>query len=350
MKSTIQKEDVGVEKLGVILKATENPFEKRAVLNPGCWQEKDHVHIFYRAADEHYKSTIGYAKMKGPISQAERKNIPVIDRDYDYEKKGVEDPRITKIGKTYYMTYVAYNGKSAITALAESSDLKKFKKRGIISPLLTYEYAASLFKEEMLKDRYFMFQSYYQDIAGKDVLLWFKDFLLFPKKINGKFAALARILPDIQLVCFKNFDELKSRAFWKNYLKNLYKNVVLENKYWFESRNIGGGCPPIYTKEGWLVIFHTVEDLNSARIYRASAALLDKKNPLKVIGRLNRPLFSPEEDWEKEGWIGNVVFPTGTAIFGEHLYVYYGASDNKIAVAKINMEELLEKLKNTPEK
>jgi predicted GH43/DUF377 family glycosyl hydrolase len=152
------------------------------------------------------------------------------------------------------------------------------------------------------------------------------------------------------MVFFKSFEELKERKFWKNYLKQLYKNVVLENKYWFESRNIGGGAPPIYTKDGWLIIFHTVEELNKVRIYHASAALLDKRNPFKVIGRLNVPLFSPEESWEKEGFVNNVVFPTGTAVFKKDLYIYYGASDDKIAVAKVNLNELLKKLKNTPQK
>jgi len=161
---------------------------------------------------------------------------------------------------------------------------------------------------------------------------------------------LIRILPDIQIVFFRNFKELEDKKFWKKYLRKLSKNVVLENKYWFESRNIGGGAPPIYTKDGWLVIFHTVEELNKARIYHASAALLDIRNPLRVIGRLNRPLFSPETKWEKTGLVNNVVFPTGTAVFGKDLYIYYGASDNKIAVAKVNLNELLKKLKNTPQK
>ena len=157
----------------------------------------------------------------------------------------------------------------------------------------------------------------------------------------------ARVLPDMHLIFFKSFKQLKDRKFWKNYLKNLSKHVVLENKYWFESRNIGGGAPPIYTKEGWLVIFHTVEELNKARIYHASCALLNKKNPLKVIGRLEDPLFSPEEKWEKKGLVSNVVFPTGTAIFGKNLYIYYGAADKQIAAARVNLNQLLKKLKSS---
>ncbi|MBU3934374.1 pesticidal protein Cry7Aa [Patescibacteria group bacterium] len=345
-----EKDSVGLKKLGVILKSTDRFFEKKAVLNPACCQEEEFVHIFYRAIDDNNISTIGYAKLKGPTEVVERKEIPLIPRTYDYERKGVEDPRITKFGKIFYLTYVAHDGKNALTAYATSRDLKTWRKRGIISPLITYRAATSLFKKEGLKDRYLMFETFYEELSGKDVLLWFKDVLLFPKKINGKFAMLIRILPDIQIVFFESFKELKERGFWKNYLKKLYKNVVLENKYWFESRNIGGGAPPIYTKDGWLVIFHTVEELNKARIYHASAALLDKKNPLKVIGRLSMPLFSPEKEWEKTGFVNNVVFPTGTAVFGKDLYIYYGVSDDKIAVAKVNLNKLLNKLKNAPQK
>ena len=161
---------------------------------------------------------------------------------------------------------------------------------------------------------------------------------------------LARVLPDIHIIFFKSFKQLQERVFWKNYLKKLSSYVVLENKYWFESRNIGGGAPPIYTKDGWLVIFHAVAESNQAKIYYASAALLDKRNPRKVIGRLSAPLFSPDQEWEKKGLVDNVVFPTGTAIFGKQLYIYYGAADQKIAVARVNLNQLLQKLKATPQK
>lgn len=343
-------EGLHLKKLGVILKPTDNLFERKAVLNPACWQEGDFVHLFYRAIDDNHDSTVGYAKLKGPTEVIERKNVPFIPRNYGYESRGVEDPRITKIEDTFYMTYVAHDGKDAITAYAEGVDLLNFKKKGIISPLVTYKRAGSLFREEKLKDRYLMFQAYYQNLYAEDVLLWFKDVLLFPRKINGKFAMLIRILPDIQIIFFNNFDELRERGFWKRNLKNIHKNVVLENKYWFESRNIGGGAPPLYTKEGWLIIFHTVEELNRSRVYHASAALLDLKNPFKVIGRLERPLFSPDEEWEKSGYVNNVVFPTGTAVFGDDLYIYYGAADQQIAVAKVKQKDLIRKLKATPEK
>lgn len=343
-------EEIKVKKLGVILEPTHRPFESRAVLNPGCYQDGQFVHLFYRAIDSDNRSSIGYAKLKGPTRVMQRLKMPLISRSYSYESAGVEDARIVKLGKTFYLTYVAHDGKNALTAYATTRDLKKFSKKGIISPLVTYDRSAALFKKGKLKDRYFMFEAYYEESAGQDILLWFKDVFLFPRKFKGRFAMLARILPDIHIIFFKSFKQLKDRGFWKKYLRRLASHVVLENKYWFESRNIGGGAPPIYTRDGWLLIFHTVSETNKAKIYYASAALLDKKNPRKVIGRLNAPLFSPDQEWEKKGFVDNVVFPTGTAIFGKYLYIYYGAADKRIAVAKVELETLLKKLKTTPQK
>jgi predicted GH43/DUF377 family glycosyl hydrolase len=166
---------------------------------------------------------------------------------------------------------------------------------------------------------------------------------LFTKKFKGKFALVHRILPEIQVIYFKDFKEL-TNEFWKNYLKNLGDYIVLSSKYWYESRNIGGGCPPIETDKGWLMIYHGVEDTNKGSIYHAGAALLDKKNPCKVIGHLKNPLFSPEKKWEKEGNVKNVVFPSGYAIFGKRLYLYYGAADTRIGVASLDLNELLGEL------
>lgn len=339
------KERVIVQKLGIVLQPTKNKFESRAVLNPGIYQSGKSVHMFYRAISDRGVSSIGYAKLNGPTEVTERKDKPLIAPQYKYEKRGVEDPRITKIGRTFYMTYVAHDGRHAVTAYADSTDLKHFKKHGIITPEIKYDQAAKYFREGKLKDRYFMFESYYEEQAGEDVYIWEKDAFLFPKKFGGNFAMIHRVLPDIQLIYFKNFDEIKSETFWGEYLRKLSKYVILENRYWFESRNIGGGAVPLETEDGWLLIFHTVEEVNKDKVYHASAALLDLKNPLKVIGRLDYPLFSPTEDFEKGGFPYNVVFPTGTAIFSDYLYIYYGAADKNIAVCKVKLKELLGELK-----
>ncbi len=340
-----------VEKLGPILEPTNNLFENKAVLNPGVYQDRNTVHIFYRAiGEDDLKSTIGYAKLEGPNKVVERLDKPVIGRDSIPEVMGVEDPRVVKIDDTFYLTYTAHDGKNAVFALATSQNLKTFKKEGIISPQMTYDEVGEILRQAHLKDQYAMHEAFYEEFAGEDILLWEKDAILFPRKINGRFALLHRILPDIHLIYFDTFEQLKSKDYWIEYLNHLPEYTVLENKYWFETRNIGGGAPPIETPDGWLLIFHSVEESNKGRIYRASAALLDKENPLKVLGRLSEPLFSPKEPWEVTGFVNNVVFPTGTAIFGEDLYIYYGAADRLVAAAKVNLKEIIETLKDSPPK
>jgi len=335
---------IKVKKHGVILGPTKHKFENQGVFNPTCIKEGKYVHMFYRAFSKDKRSTIGYCKLKGAFEVVERSEKPVLYSELKYEHN-LEDPRLVKIKDKYYIIYIAYDGKNVRITYAVSKDLKNFEKKGVISPQITYDEAEDLFKhcKEKLKERYFLFESYYKDRCGKDVLLWNKDAMLFPKKFNGKFAMIHRILPDIQVIYFKDFKDLKLN-FWKKYLKKLTKYVILESKYWYESRNIGGGCPPIETDKGWLLIYHAVDDMNKGKIYRAGAALLDKKDPTKVIGHLNYPLFSPTEKWELKGYVDNVVFPTGTAIFGKRLYIYYGAADKRIAVASVDLNSLLKEL------
>ena len=344
-----------VKKEGILLEPTKLSFENKGVLNPTCFQQGEYVHMFYRAIRKNNVSCIGYCKLEGPLKVVERAKKPVLCPEFNYDRKGLEDPRITFINNKYYMFYTAYDGYNARVAYAISKDLKNFKKQGVITPSISYDEAEDYFRHSKtkygkLKDRYFFFESYYKDKVGKDVLLWEKDVALFPEKIKGKFALLHRILPDIQIIYFNDFKDL-TLNYWKKYLKRLSKYIVLSSKYWYESRNIGGGAAPIKTDKGWLLIYHAVEDANKGKVYRAGAALLDKKNPLKLIGHLKQPLFSPEERWEKRGIVNNVVFPSGTAIFDKKLYVYYGAADNKIGVASVDLKELLSELqKNKPMK
>lgn len=336
---------VQVKREGVILGPTNLPFENKGVLNPAVVKEGNTVHLFYRAWNKEGFSTIGYAKLDGPIKVVERLDRPFMKHETDYDRQ-LEDPRIVKIDDTYYMTYVAYDGKNVRMAYATSNDLKSFTKKGTLMPDITYDEAEDYFRQSKpgLKDRYYLFEAYFKVEAGRDVLLWDKDAFFFPKKINGKYALVHRILPDIQIIYFDDFPQL-TLDYWKDYFKNLKANVILESRHWFETRNIGGGSPPIETKDGWLLIYHAVDDMDSGRTYRMGAALLDINDPTKVIGHLDKPLLSPKEPYEKDGNTDNVVFPTGTALFDNRLYIYYGAADTTIAVCSVDMNELLEELK-----
>ncbi|MEA1924479.1 MAG: pesticidal protein Cry7Aa [Candidatus Altiarchaeota archaeon] len=336
---------VVVKREGVILEPTDLEFESQGVFNPACIKVGDTVHMFYRAVAKGNYSSIGYCRLDGPLEVAERAEKPILFPEYGYEKQGTEDPRIVSIEGTYYMTYMAYDGRDVWSAYATSKDLKNFGKKGRITHRISYAEATELFSQSNIPERYFCFDKYGKNKGEteNDVLLWGKDTFLFPEKINGKFALIHRVLPEIQVIYFNDFSEL-TREFWMEHLKRLSDHIILDARYWFESRWIGGGCPPIETDEGWLFIYHAVEDSGEGNIYRAGTALLDKDNPCKTIGRLENPLFSPQEKWEKKGVVNNVVFPTGTAVFDGRLYIYHGTADTRIGVVSLDLEELLAEL------
>jgi len=329
---------------GIILKETGLDFEARGVLNPACIKVGNITHMFYRAISKSNVSSIGYCQLVNNNKVIKRLDRPVLFPQYDYEKKGMEDPRIVFMEGLYYMTYIAYDGENAVIAYAVSDDLVNFKKGGIISPRITYEEADKIFKKINIGSKYDYFEKIYEKNFGKDVLLWDKDACFFTRKFNGKYALLHRILPSIQVSFFNDFLELDD-DYWRDYLKNINNYVVIDPESYFENEYVGAGCPPLETPDGWLLIYHSVERINDKLHYHSNAALLDIDNPMKVLGRIKSPLFSPSEDWEKIGNVDNVVFPTGAVIDRGRLYIYYGAADKLIALKSISLEELLEELK-----
>jgi predicted GH43/DUF377 family glycosyl hydrolase len=277
-----------------------------------------------------------------------RSNKPVLVPEFDYEIKGAEDPRIVKVDDLYYLFYTAYDGKNARTALASSRDLIHFEKHGLITPSITYEKARQLFLHPSLPEKYNWYALHYQQIIAPDVLLWEKDLVLFPKKIKGKFLLFHRVMPGVQYMRLDNLEQLKSEEFWIAQLRQLHEHVVMNPRFWYESRKLGASCTPIETARGWVQIYHGVEETSAGNIYRASAALLDPNDPTKVIGRLPEPLFSPHTDWEKKGITNNVVFPSAAVVYGDELYIYYGAADARVAAVSVSLPELVQELLNNP--
>jgi predicted GH43/DUF377 family glycosyl hydrolase len=343
---------ITVEKHGIILSPTEREFESNGVLNPGIYQDGNTVHILYRAVQNGNFSTIGYAKTEGPFKIVERQEQPIITRDFDYEKHGVEDARIVKIEDTYYITYTAYDGVNAMGALATSKDLIRFEKHGIITPKINYQEYERLVIccGDKLNPKYHHYYRLFAQIGlatDEFRFLRDKDLAFFPRKINGKFAMLHRIWPGIQVVYFDHWEDL-TKLFWEDYLKKLTDYIVIDPKGIFEVNYIGAGGPPIETEDGWLMIYHGVQETPTGAIYHATAALLQLDKPENEISRLDLPLFSPTKHWEIEGEVNDVVFPTGHALFGNDLYIYYGAADKHIAVAKMDINELILELVKQP--
>ncbi|MBK7159463.1 MAG: pesticidal protein Cry7Aa [Ignavibacteria bacterium] len=335
-----------VKKEGILLTKSILGFENEGVLNPAVIKEGDHVHLFYRAVSKGNYSSIGYCRLKGPLSLEERSDIPVIFPQFENESHGVEDPRIVKIEDMYYLTYTAFDGLNALGALAVSKDLIHFEKQGLIVPQISYEEFSHLAgSKSSVNEKYLRYNnhSHTPENPVKIKYLWDKNVIFFPRRINGKLFFLHRIRPDIQIVAVNDLHEL-THEFWQNYFLNLSECIVLSPKHKHEVSYIGGGCPPIETEYGWLLIYHGVHDTVKGYVYSACAALLDLENPGKEIARLPYALFKPELEWELKGEVNNVCFPTGTALFDDTLYIYYGAADEQIACASVSLSALLKEL------
>ena len=288
----------------------ENRWEEKATFNPGGILESDKFRLFYRAIDVNGISSIGYAAITRDMKTVERPNHPVLSPSDPWEELGCEDPRITRIGNAYLMLYTAYSRRGPRIALAASPDLNEFKKVGLVGPDL-------------------------QD----------KDAALFPETIRGKTAMIHRIEPSIQIAYFDNpqLQELSDPSlrseYWTQYLRDVDAHIMMRPQEWWEKRKIGIGPPPVKTSEGWLIIYHGVDD---NCVYRAGAALADLGEPQKILARSRTPLLEPEEPYEKHGFVPDVVFPQAAMVLEGDLYVFYGAADTVSCAATVRLEELLQ--------
>lgn len=312
-----------------ILKPLRDRFwESRATFNPTAVYDRGKVHLIYRAIGDDDVSVLGYATSTDGTHIDDRHPEPLYEPSEQFELSGVrvktsspymsggggyggtEDPRITKIGGRFYLTYVAYNGwappRVALTSISEEDFHAKnwrWEKSVLISP---------------------------PNVVDKNACL-------FPEKIGGKYVFLHRIFPNI-LIDF--VDDIGSFD-GKTYLKGEYK-IRPRGTSW-DSRKVGAGAPPLKTKYGWLLIYHAVGEAEPGR-YKIGAMLLDLKDPTKVIARSRMPILSPDLNYENEGFKAGVVYPCGAVILGDELIVYYGGADMVTCAAKVGLTEFLEKL------
>ena len=99
------------------------------------------------------------------------------------------------------------------------------------------------------------------------------------------------------------------------------------------------------TKHGWLLLYHGVgESDKGGNVYKVGAMLLDYDDPFKVIARTEEPVFEPETDYELYGEVPNVVFPCGSVIMNDIVYIYYGGADQVVGVAAMPLNSLFELL------
>lgn len=285
-------------------------WEAKAVFNPAAFYENGKIHLVYRAMSNDNVSRLGYAVTSDGFNIEERLNEPIYvpKEEFETNKKagnfGCEDPRITKIGDRFYICYTAFDGinppRVALTSIRVEDFLNRkwaFEKAKVISPAFVDD----------------------------------KDGCILPKKVNDKYMIFHRMESGI---CLDFADDLNF-----NNGKFLTSKILFkprENKW--DSRKIGICAPPIETKKGWLLLYHGISD---DFYYRVGVALLDLNDPTKIIVRPDYPILEPEMKYEKEGQVANVVFPCGTVVIGEDLFVYYGGADAVVCVATVKMDKLL---------
>jgi predicted GH43/DUF377 family glycosyl hydrolase len=219
------------------------------------------------------------------------------------EEFGIEDARITPIEGRYYITYVAVSRHGAATALASTEDFRQFTRHGVI------------FCPEN------------------------KDVVLFPERIDGEYAALHRPNGATQ---FTRPEMWVARSpdliHWGK-----HEHLFAGQEAWASGR-IGAGTPPLALDEGWLEIYHGNRRPTApgkVGTYSAAVMLLARDDPARVLRIGREAVMEPELDFEREGFVHNVVFPTGVVEEHDRLLVYYGASDTYTGVVELSRADLM---------
>jgi len=299
----------------------ENGWEAWQTFNPGVILLDDAVHFLYRAIGEDGISRLGYASSKDGFSIGERLSYPVYE--HQVQKRsfnvfsycsggswgGAEDPRVVRVGEedVLYMTYTVCSGdlRVALTSIRVDDFLRKrwrWRPPVLISP------------------------------PGEV----HKNWVIFPEKINGQYAILHSINPEVSVAYFDdlNFDGL-------TYIKSYYGGEP-RTRCW-DKWVRGVGAVPIKTDYGWLTFYHAMD--NDWSKYKVGAMLLDLNDPTRVLVRATEPVLEPNERYENDGFKAGVVYVSGAVVKDGQLLVYYGSADNYVCVAHANFYEFLEALK-----
>ncbi|MCD6296828.1 MAG: glycoside hydrolase family 130 protein [Deltaproteobacteria bacterium] len=262
---------------------------------------KDTRGVVYKGKE--YLSTMSHIRL---ARSRDGVNFTVDDKPFIYpcnesECFGVEDARVTKIDSIYYINYTVVSGDGFATALAITRDFIDIERKGII-------------------------------FAPQN-----KDVSIFPEKVNGKYCALHRPnnegfgLPSIW------YSESPDLIHWGN-----HKCILRPRNIIWEEMKIGGGPAPIKTSEGWLEIYH---GKGRDQMYSLFPVLLDLENPSVVLKRARKPILSPEESYETEGFFPNVVFSNGIIHENDgRILIYYGACDETVCLAETSINILLNML------
>jgi beta-1,4-mannooligosaccharide/beta-1,4-mannosyl-N-acetylglucosamine phosphorylase len=172
--------------------------------------------------------------------------------------------------------------------------------------------------------------------------------VLFPRKIGNFYWMLSRPSDDGHTpfgdIYISRSPDL---AHWGGH-RPVMKRGGLEEGIWWQVTKIGAGPIPIETSEGWLLLYHGVMDTCNGFEYSMGAALLDLREPWRVTHRKAELLLAPQEDYEINGHVDNVVFPCAALVDDSNgrLAIYYGAADTSTCVAYADLATLVDAIKS----
>ena len=288
-----------------LLEPRGSGFESAGVFNPSAVKTSDGVVLIYRAQDKAGTSRLGYAKSTDGVTFV-RNPEPVLSPVAPYEREGgVEDPRIVRIGSTYYMTYTGYNSiaQTAQLCLATSSDLVHWDRQGVILPAN----------------------------AGTWNVHWTKSGAIVPTKIGGRwymyYLGESNEAASGQMGLAVS-DDLVS---WKDATPTPVLHTRLRS---FDSQVCEPGPAPIVLDAGILLIYNGANDY---LVYSTGWALFDRNDPSKLIARSGEPNLGAQLPWERIGQVPNVVFVEGMIRTGTTLTCYYGGADTTIGSAQTTL-------------
>ena len=274
-------------------------WQSAGTFNPAVIEASGKIVMLYRAQDNQGTSRLGYADSADGV-HFKRRDEPVLNPTQSYEKNGgVEDPRLVQFGDTYYLTYTGYNKTDAQLCLAISKDLIHWERKGVIIPAN----------------------------KGNWNVKWTKSGAIVPEKIDGKYwMYFLGTSPDN-----KDQGGLAYSQDLMHWTEATKTPVLPVRPGQFDSRVAEPGPAPILTPNGIVLVYNGADD---KLVYRTGVAIVERKNPRKLLWRTDRPILQPEKDWEKVGQVPNVVFVEGVVKRGERYLFYYGAADKYIGVAE----------------
>ena len=303
-----------------------------STFNPGVIYDNGRFYLFERAAGSlnPFRCSVGLLASDDGVTFRHLSDQPVFTGDHiALPHASIQDPRVVKIDDTYYMNYAVrpYSYSCIPTGVTLPEYFTPAYDGKTVNPADNVTRSAIAVSKNLVHWKHLC----YTTPPGIDD----RDNVLFPEKINGKYALLRRPMT-----------AEGAPSMWISYSEDLQQWTtpvcIASPKYHWESAKIGASAPPLKTDAGWLVIYHGVDEKNA---YRAGALLLDSQNPEKILARSKEPIIEPETYYEKTGLvIPNVVFPTGNVIVNDQLYLYYGCCDTCISLATIAVDELLNAL------